>query len=398
MDILLLLTAFAAPAYTVRFGLAGLPLNALLAWVIIVWLVFFVYLIVTKQIRAFVKFKLKLPKRVWIPAGLLLLAGFISLAISEFTIESIGLFVVWFVQPISIFIIAKFIFDNKPESREAVTQGLYILLAALGFVAIFQFFSLQFLPEAYWGNGVEPKRAVGFFLHPNFLALFTAPLLAFLLPKTAEVVRSLSGRSRFADVGPILSWLLGAAALFLSLSRAGWLGLAAAFSVFVIVSGNKRIRLAFVGLVLIGVVAVLSNTNLRYRLLLPFYGEKSTVSRVSLWKTGIKGIKESPVFGLGLGGFSNEWTRLNTDPNIDSHNFPHNVFLNFWVETGLLGLISFLVIAGFALVRGFRNRKNVYVLGFALFLIAMMVQGIIDNPYFKNDLAMMFWLLMALSL
>ena len=85
------------------------------------------------------------------------------------------------------------------------------------------------------------------------------------------------------------------------------------------------------------VIVIVSIPNLRWRFLLPFYGEKSAVSRLSLWDTGTKAIKESPVTGLGLTGFSKNWERLNTDPNLDTHNFPHNIFLNFcwyfWYST-----------------------------------------------------------------
>ena len=45
----------------------------------------------------------------------------------------------------------------------------------------------------------------------------------------------------------------------------------------------------------------------------------------------------------------------------------------------------------------FRFRGNdIIKLSLALFLIALLVQGQIDNPYFKNDLAMVFWLVLSL--
>ena len=93
------------------------------------------------------------------------------------------------------------------------------------------------------------------------------------------------------------------------------------------------------------IIVVLAVPNLRWRLILPFYGEKSTVSRISLWRDGISGVKDSPILGLGLTGFGKHYGILNTDPNLDTHNFPHNIFLDFWVETGVLGLISLIGIA-----------------------------------------------------
>jgi len=99
---------------------------------------------------------------------------------------------------------------------------------------------------------------------------------------------------------------------------------------------------------------------------------------------------------MGLTGFSQNWERLNSDANLDTHNFPHNIFLNFWTETGLLGLISFIVLSSIFIFRGLKQKKGLLALGLSLFVIALMTQGLIDNPYFKNDLAIVFWLALSL--
>lgn len=196
-----------------------------------------------------------------------------------------------------------------------------------------------------------------------------------------------------------LAWMIGAVGLLLSFSRAGWLGLGVAGIIYLIVAADKKIRkLALYGIIVI-IIVIISIPNLRWRFTLPFYGEKSAVSRSSLWETGWKGIKESPILGLGLTGFSNNWTRLNTDAGLtETHNFPHNIFLDFWVETGLLGLISFIGLAWIFIYDGIKNRKDIIKLSVALFLIALLTQGQIDNPYFKNDLAMVFWIILSLAI
>lgn len=399
MDTILFLTILMTPAYVIRFGLFGLPANSLLLWIIFVWLVFLVYLINKREVGRFLRSVQSLPFIIKTTLGLFVVAGLVSLLPEKFSTESIGLFLVWFVQPISMFLIARFIFEKRPQSREVILQALYVMLAALGILALIQFFSLNFLPEMYWGNSVEPKRAVGLFIHPNFLALFVAPVLAFLLPHLTKTLLAKSYKLQaWKSWWPVAAWVLGLIALLLSMSRAGWLGLAVAAAVFVIWFGDKKIRVAATSLIFIGVLIVGFNVNLRYRLLLPFYGEKSAVSRISLWRTGATAIKEAPVLGLGLGGFGQQWERLNNDVNLDTHNFPHNVFLNFWVETGLLGLITFVILAGLVIVRGFKKGATAYAVGLSLFVITLLSQGLIDNPYFKNDLAMIFWLVAALGI
>src|SRR5262245_55430327 len=107
MELLLLLTILLTPAYTFRFNLAVLPANSLLVWVIFIWLAFLIYLITGKQINSFIKSIWQTKRAVLIPAGLLLVSGFIALAVSDFTQDGLGLFLIWFVQPISMFFIAR---------------------------------------------------------------------------------------------------------------------------------------------------------------------------------------------------------------------------------------------------------------------------------------------------
>jgi O-antigen ligase len=392
MIYLLLITFILAPAYVIKLNVFNLPLNLLMVWVFLLWLIFGVWLVVNNRVRDFTNFKPSVNKKVLLAVGLFFLAGLISMFIGRADRAKLGQFIVLFLQPISLFFIGAYIFSKYPKTKNYLLAAIYSLLAVAGLYAILQYFALIGLPTAWWGNSVEPKRAISFFVHPNFYALWCTPLLAFLIPDVfANLKSSILNLKSFA-------WLLGAAGLLLSLSRAGWLGLAAIILVYLIFAANAKIRKTVFAAVVVIIIVIVSVPNLRWRFILPFYGEKSSVSRLSLWQTGIKGIKESPVLGLGLTGFSRQWTTLNTDPGLtDTHNFPHNIFLDLWVETGLIGLISLTGLIGLYIYRGLKNRQDLIKLGVSLFLIALLVQGQIDNPYFKNDLAMVFWIILALG-
>ncbi len=463
MPYLLALTLLLTPAYAIRLSLFGLPTNFFMVWVFLFWIIFFAYLIAKKRVLIFLTAVKNIDKKVLILTSLFLLSGLISLSAKGIAQKKIGQFIVLFLQPISIFLISIFIIKQQPKTKSLLLATCYLLLAASGLYAIFQYFTLVGLPPEWWGNSVEPKRAISFFSHPNFYALFTAPLLALLIPHLSGVILSRNAsasstsswrpeQSRMGDgeesqakkeilcsASPsakttgdkqddakfkylfLISWSVGAIGLLLSMSRAGWLGLAAAIAVYAFVAADKEIRKIVIGAAAILFIIVAIVPNLRYRVTLPFYGEKSTVSRLSLWNTGIKGIKESPITGLGLTGFANNWQKLNTDPNLDTHNFPHNIFLDLWVETGILGLISLIGLIGLIIYRGLRHSlllsqeeypaslgevvevkdKGLKIkdlpLAVSLFLIALIFQGLIDNPYFKNDLAMVFWIILSLA-
>jgi len=45
----------------------------------------------------------------------------------------------------------------------------------------------------------------------------------------------------------------------------------------------------------------------------------------------------------------------------------------------------------------FKNNKNKYIiLGLLCSMVVIVVHGLVDVPYFKNDLAVMFWLMIAM--
>lgn len=391
MAFLILSVIVLAPAYALHFPLGPLPANLLMVWVFLIWVVFSGWLWKKKLLLEFIFFLKNLDKKILTLVALFLISGLISLVWHGTDRAKLGQFTVIFLQPISIFFISRYLIIKFPQTRRLLLTTCYLLLAIFGLYAAVQYFSLLGLPVAYWGNSVEPKRATSFFGHPNFYALFSAPLLALLIP---DMVSSLKAKSYNLKAW---SWLFGTAGLFFSMSRAGWLGLFTAIVIYLVVAADNKIRKTFFAVAAAAILVVMATPNLRYRLILPFYGEKSAVSRLSLWHTGIKAIKESPIFGLGLTGFAQNWKTLNTDPGLaaDSHNFPHNIFLNFWVETGILGLLSFLGLCVLAIYRGFKNRANIFAFGTALFLIALIIQGQIDNPYFKNDLALVFWVILS---
>jgi len=403
MIYLIALTLLFAPTYAIKLDIFGLPANFLMLWVFSFGLFFLLYLFSKKQLPDFFTFVKNLDKKVLILTGLFFLSSIVSLFIKGLDQKKLGQFLVLFLQPISLFFIAGFMFHKNPKAKPLLLNTCYLLLGLMGLYAIIQYFTLIGLPNAYWGNANEPKRALSFFIHPNFYALFSAPLLALLIPDLASEIKDkgLSLPTGKAGIGDskLWAWIIGALGLLLSMSRAGWLGLAAAVLVHLIVAADKKIRKMIFAAVIIIVLLVVSIPVLRYRVILPLYGEKSAVSRLSLWHTGITAIKESPIFGLGLTGFSQNWDRLNKDQGLtETHNFPHNIFLDLWVETGSIGLISLMGLIGLYIYRGLKNRRDLFALGVGLFLITLMLQGQIDNPYFKNDLAIVFWIVLALGI
>lgn len=374
------------PTYIIRFAFGSVRTNFLEIAVLTFWIIFAFWLIKTRQIQRFWLFLKEQPKSLIIATILFLIAAAISTIISPNKSRAAGIFIAFFFEPALTYFPAKYLL-TEDKNKKFLIKLIFILIAIFSLYAIIQYFTLLGLPKEWWGNANEPKRALSIFEYPNAFALYLAPLLAFCLPFIFE------NNELSPQIWTKITYALGVIGLILSMSRGGWLGLFAAALIFILYKNNKKISKSIFGIIIILALAILAIPNLRYRAALPFMGEKSTVSRFSLWYTADKMIKSSPILGKGLYGFKSDFDKYNTDPNLTSLDYPHNIFLNFWVETGILGLLSFLYISGYFFIKS--NKKSPYGLGIALFLVAIYVHGLADAPYFKNDLALVFWMVLA---
>jgi O-antigen polymerase len=323
---------------------------------------------------------------------LLLLASTISLSLN-FSIHGLGLLIALFWEPIILFIGIKL--SGTKLNQKIILYGIASLLIINGLLCMIQYYSLWLLPQAYWGNAIEPKRSLGIFSHPNANALFITPLLALLLPFIWQTWRQ--NHEKFKKIFLTLGLLFGSLGLLFSMSRAGYLALTVAASIFLF---QKLSKLQLVCTFIIGVVAIIGLVNflpiVKYRLTHAAFKDNASSARLELWKGGVNLLKQNPVFGVGLGGFSREYAKLNIDPIYGTHTSPHNIFLHFWLETGLLGLLSISSIFIFLIWQGFFQKSvtlNQKALG--LFVMAIIIHGLFDIAYFKNDLALTFWLILA---
>ena len=82
--------------------------------------------------------------------------------------------------------------------------------------------------------------------------------------------------------------------------------------------------------------------------------------------------------------------------HLEIFQYPHNIFLNFWVELGLLGVITLILFGGYvlSLTKKILTSPEALIVFFAL--MQVFIHGIVDVPYFKNDLAILTWILLAI--
>jgi O-antigen ligase len=127
------------------------------------------------------------------------------------------------------------------------------------------------------------------------------------------------------------------------------------------------------------------------------------LSRAHLWQVTVQMLRDHPIFGTGLYGFAKTIQPYRGGVYEEKLIYPHNLILNFWTELGILGLASFL----WLLFQAFRVGWQGWVrgalawrplqLGIVLAMVSVVVHGMVDVPYFKNDLALEFWVFLGVA-
>ncbi len=185
-------------------------------------------------------------------------------------------------------------------------------------------------------NAGMPGRVMSFFDNPNTFA----EVLILLLPLVLALIlcaRHLWSKIVFSGI-----FLIGAAALGMTYSRASWVGIACAMVVLVFLWKPKLIP-AFVVLSL-AAIPLLPDTIWNRILTIGNPADTSTASRFPLYEAAINVIKTSPVTGAGLGTAAvQDFIRdLNLYHGRSPYVHAHNFYLEVWVEAGLLGIVGFV--------------------------------------------------------
>ena len=288
--------------------------------------------------------------------------------------------------------------------------------------------------------------------------LFSAIKFGFRLggrnDKNKLVARNDIGVLFFISLTIIVSTL----SIYFAKSKGALLGVAAGLIVFGLMV-NKKVRWAMVIiLILIGIGVAAYGPARNFAVSNITLTNLSGQIRRAGWADTWKMLKDSRLLnGAGLANFQAEITPYHTegifvkdynDPDaqkklvfnevyrtahwqpLEIYLYPHNIIFNFWSELGLAGLLLFiwiilkyfylgihLVISGsdpqsrnindaenwiLGQARNDRKRRSFsmadkyLVIGLICAMVAIVVHGVVDVPYFKNDLSIMFWLFVAM--
>jgi O-antigen ligase len=370
-----------APAYVIRWHVGPLP-TTLLEVAILVTIAVFV--IETIRQRSPIEWRGPLTA----PAVLFIIAGAISVLVPANHWAALGLFRAYFLEPAAFFLILAAV-ASTPRRAGLILVGF----AAGGTVVAVSNAAVVLDAVRHHALDLMITPPVVIYQTANAVALYLIPLVAM----AAAILVHGRGRPQRWLSGVFLAVALPAC--LLSFSRGGYLALAV---LGIGLALSHRWAKILVPGALLAVLAVSQVPLIRQRIayeLHPLPGNTLDF-RIRIWGQTLRMLSHNLVLGIGLGNYEQAMGPYWQD--LTHVIYPHNIVLNFWATTGLLGLVAFgwLAIRAFILGwRGWRRHPEAwrpYDLGVMLALTAMVVHGLVDVPFFKNDLSLEFWALLGI--
>lgn len=390
---LLFVSPFIFPLYLLRFQVYEIPFTVI---EVFCYVLFAIWLVGVVFRRLPINWKSPL-NYYWITVfvlfagstiGMLTTPHYISLPSGEILDAqrtALGVWKGWVVAPMLFFAVLTQSITSHIELKKLlrifVYSGALLALISYGF--------------GIFSDGITyDLRLSGFYESANYLSLFLVPpfLLSiyFLFQRKGE-----PGKVEYMDLA---SLVIMAHALFFTQSYAAIIGVFGAVGLYVlylILWKTKKKKAAIIGFILLlltFLVIIITQINTpKFKQFLDWENRSSTSVRLEVYEIAWNLINEEPLTGIGPGLFQAEYqtrgrSSLGRVPLEWNIPHPHNIFFAFWLNAGLLGL--FALFSFIWLVHG----RFVYPL---IAFWGILIHGIFDTPFWKNDLSMIFWLILG---
>ncbi|HEX7456571.1 MAG TPA: O-antigen ligase family protein [Candidatus Nanoarchaeia archaeon] len=338
------------------------------------------------------------------PLVIFLVVSIFSVFISPNLQAAAGVWKAYFIEPALLFIV---ILDLSLAKKSVNWVVLPLILSGL-WLSVLAIGESIFKVDPFSPESIAIDRVTGVFNNPNALGLYLGPLFAVGLGFLAETIKnkksSLQKRSLILFLIVALASFL--ATIYLSKSRGASAGLVllllffGALTIFThLPEILKRLSrwLFFLLLAFFLIISLLGFVNIDRFVLKKHAGFGESVgSRLCIWQATRQMLFDKPILGAGLSGFPEIYPSYTTcEPY--SYQYPHNIFLNFWTELGIGGLLVFFWVVSryWSVLVG--RRDNFLAVGLLAVMVYTFIHGLVDVPYFKNDLSSQFWVFLAVA-
>ncbi|TMF25969.1 MAG: hypothetical protein E6I36_01610 [Chloroflexi bacterium] len=381
----LAVTAAVMPLYVVRWRVGPIP-TTLLESAILFTLALYVGALILERGP--------LPRRtpLDIPIGLFLVAGVIGVFVAPDHRGAVGIFRAYLLEPIAVYYVGVAVIRRPDDVYRILAVG------AIG-AAVFAAGEVLTLAHAVITNRVvlgHVDAVLG--INPNSVALYLEPLIGLSTGFVAFAV----GRRRWIAAGLLVLLTLAELA---TLSRGGILALGALVIGVILTIRSLRLRAAIMAGGIAGAILLTQLPLIGPRLQHALDPGRGTFDvRGDIWVATARMLRDHPIFGAGINAYQDTMAPYRKPfPILSPEPYPHNIFLTSWTELGILGMVAFTLIVGILVVRSFRALPGAaawarpLLWGTGMAFVMVVVHGLVDSPYWKNDLSVEFWILAALA-
>lgn len=329
--------------------------------------------------------------RYFVPILLIFAGLFLSVIANKNFYTGLGAIKGWFIFPL----IFGIVFHDRLGKGNSLLKNSLLALFFSGAAV-----SAIGLIYKFLDNVTFDGRLRIFWDSPNQLAMFLAvPFLIGVCIFTPRI--SYRALPRFSHG---LGVLLISTNLYLTKSYGAWLAISVAIVVIFWLKyrENKQRKIFAIILLLILIILTWASAS-KYNSIKISGNRSSLTSRMMIWKSAGRMIENNLLVGIGPDNFQNKYLEYQKyfPPYLEwSAPQPHNILLAFWLEAGLAGLAGFVLL----LIQFFRDNKKAIQanreIGILLLgaMIYILVHGLVDTTYWRNDLAVVFWAIVAANI
>lgn len=244
-------------------------------------------------------------------------------------------------------------------------------------------------------------RPITMFNNPNRLGGFLILLLPFVYAGFIEYKVNIEMK-----VLGIVTTLLGIISLIISGSRGAIIGIIVGTLISIFIVKYKQCNLKKVLFCTFQFFALLTAFIFIIHFLFPQMVTRSyDMERVYLWISSINIFLDYPIFGIGKGNFNEFYINGYINPLAENPKLasPHNIFLQFMVERGIVATLPFVVLLGiqiYILIRNLFKENgdvNFWVISGLIVIFGMIIHGMFDTVMNNRTYQLMYWFLYAIS-
>lgn len=295
----------------------------------------------------------------------------------------------WVFDPLLIFIlIIKFF---RPPDIWKIISSLTVSSAIISAYGLFEYF---FYPQQL-GDG----RLDSVFDPANYHAMLVGPIIVLAI---GFIFNQQTSRTWKFALGVFSA--INIFALVFTFSYGGYLAVLGGLVLygFLILNRAQKKKIIFGALIIFAIFIILASPTKKFQDLFEFQERSSGHARLEIWQTSWLIFKEHPILGVGMNDFEYHYRenlpRVAFPPLEWLVAQPHSLYLALLTQTGLLSFLTFLWLI-IKFIKSTLQPSNQILTTYYLLLASMsviLIHGLVDTPYFKNDLSVFFWVLIAL--